>query len=476
MTTLGALLAAAGIDAPIPADASGITVSTVELDSRKCMAGSVFVCMDGTTTSGTAFVDDAISRGAVCVVAATPVPNAPVVVTVEPDTMRGALAALSGAVVGWPADALTLAGVTGTNGKTTVTWLVRGILSEIGYTAATIGTLTGERTTPAAPDMQRELRTIADAAAASQRPGAAAIEVSSHALDQGRVDGIRFDVAVFTNLSHEHLDYHGSMASYFEAKAALFESSRAAAAVVCVDDEWGRALCERRGVPTVQVDSSDADLLDADLGSTRFRWQGVDVTTPLTGLVNVTNAMLALAAVEVLGVDVHEAARALSLVGAVPGRLELVGSPAVQVLVDYAHTPAALERVLRDLRSIRPTSRFVVVFGCGGSRDRAKRPLMGAIASQLADEIVVTSDNPRGEDPEAIIDEVLAGANGPATVQRVVDRAAAIASAVTRASDGDVVLIAGKGHETTQEIEGRLEPFDDRIIAAAALEARSSAC
>ena len=475
MTTLGALLADAGLPAPQPAAAADLVVSTVELDSRRCTTGSVFVCMPGTTTSGEAYVADAVRRGAVCVVASTSV-SAPAIVRVDPGQLRGALAALSSAVVGHPAASLTMAGVTGTNGKTTVTWLLNGILANVGYASATIGTLTGQRTTPSAPDLHRALGAVKDRASREGRPGAVALEVSSHALDQGRVDGIRFDVVVFTNLSHEHLDYHGTMARYFEAKAALFEPSRAAAAVVCVDDEWGRELAARHRVPTVAISTNDAVIETADLGRTSFRWRSHATTTQLTGRVNVTNALLALAAADLLGSDGADASRALGEVAAVPGRLELVDRASPSVLVDYAHSPDALERVLRDLRALRPTSGLVVVFGCGGDRDKAKRPVMGSIASRLADEVVVTSDNPRGEPPMAIIEAIVAGCDGQASVRVEEDRAVAISTTIAAAQDDDVVLLAGKGHETTQEIGAVLVPFDDRVVAAAALAARGPAC
>jgi len=366
--------------------------------------------------------------------------------------------------------------VSGTNGKTTVTWLLEGILSGVGYAASSIGTLTGQRTTPAAPALQRELRDVADRAAAAALPGAVAVEVSSHALDQGRVDGIRFDVAVFTNLSREHLDYHGTMEAYFEAKASLFEPEHASTAVVCVDDTWGRTLEARATIPKVAIATSEATMLDLAIGATTFRWHGRVVTTGLTGMVNVTNAMLALGAADVLGIDGAEAIGALATVPPVPGRLELVDGGPPSVLVDYAHSPDALERVLRDLRAIRPEDRMVVVFGCGGERDQGKRPVMGSIASRLADEVVVTSDNPRGEPPEAIIEAVVAGCDGDARVVTEVDRAAAIDRAIVAAADDDVVLVAGKGHEATQEIGGQAIPFDDRAVVAAALRARRQPC
>jgi UDP-N-acetylmuramoyl-L-alanyl-D-glutamate--2,6-diaminopimelate ligase len=476
LTTLGALLGDAGLPAPEPADAAALLVSSVELDSRQCAPGSVFVCMPGTTSNGTAFAADAVRRGAICVVAAPPVPAVPTIVRIQPDRLRGALAALSSSIVGHPASSLAMAGVTGTNGKTTVTWLLNGILANVGYASATIGTLTGQRTTPSAPDLQRALREVADRATHEGLPGAVALEVSSHALDQGRVDGIRFDVAVFTNLSREHLDYHGTMERYFAAKAGLFEPSRTAAAVVCVDDEWGRTLAARRAVPTIEVSSDDALIEDAEIGRTSFRWRSQSTTTRLTGRVNLTNAMLALAAAEVVGIDVADASLALTDVPSVPGRLEVVDGGPPSVLVDYAHSPDALARVLTDVRTLRPASRLVVVFGCGGERDRGKRPVMGSIASRLADVVVVTSDNPRGESPEAIIAEIVSGCDGKAKVLVEADRALAITESIGLADAGDVVLLAGKGHETTQEVAGELLPFDDRLVAAAALSARGSTC
>jgi UDP-N-acetylmuramoyl-L-alanyl-D-glutamate--2,6-diaminopimelate ligase len=475
VTSLGALLRDVGIDSELADEADELTVSTVELDSRRCSRGSVFVCVPGTTTTGEAFVSDALARGAICVVASTPV-DAPVSVLVERSSLRGVLASLSSAVVGNPAGELTLAGVTGTNGKTTVTWLLHGILSTAGFASSTIGTLTGERTTPSAPELHRELRVIADRAAASGSRGAVAMEVSSHALDQGRVDGLYFDVSVFTNLSHEHLDYHGTMERYFDAKAALFELPRSASAVICVDDEWGRQLAARRALSTIEVATTEATDVDASIGATSFTWRSRRVTTQLTGTVNVTNAMLAVAAAHELGVDDDRSVRAIAGIAPVPGRLEVVATSGPSVLVDYAHTPVALERVIGDLRSLADSRRLVVVFGCGGDKDRAKRPLMGSIATRLADEVVVTSDNPRSEDPEVIIDEVMAGADGPATIRREPDRGSAIASTIARARDDDVLLIAGKGHETAQDVAGTLVAFDDRVVARAALETRRRSC
>ena len=475
MTTLGELLDRAGIAAGLRGGSRTLEVTSVELDSRRCGPGSLFVAMPGTRTTGVAFVADAVARGAACVVASTEV-DAPVRVVTDTSSMRSVLARLSSAVVGDPKDELTLAGVTGTNGKTTVAWLLDGILTDAGYTSTTIGTITNERTTPAPPELHRLFREVADRAMAEGRSGAVALEVSSHALDQGRVEGVCFDVAVFTNLSHEHLDYHGTMERYFEAKALMFRPGVARAGVVCIDSPFGQRLAQQAEVPLTTVSTSDARVLDARVGRTVLEWRGMRVETRLTGTLNVPNAMLAIAAAGALGIDERVAAGSLETFGGVPGRLELVGDAPVAVLVDYAHTPEALERVLTDLRELGHGGRLLCVFGCGGDRDAAKRPLMGRIASILADEVIVTSDNPRSEDPEAIIDAIVAGAEGHAKLRRDPDRASAIATAIAAADAGDVVLIAGKGPETTQVFATRTVPFDDRAVAAAALETRSHPC
>lgn len=475
MTTLGALLDRAQVRADLDEKTRALQVTSVELDSRRCGPGSVFVAMPGTKTTGDQFAADAVSRGAVCVVAGEFVP-APVLVTVDAGSLRRVLASLSSAVVDDPKDELTIAGVTGTNGKTTVTWLLDGILTDAGYSSTIIGTLTNVRTTPAPPELHRTLRAAADSAHAEHRRGAIAMEVSSHALDQGRVEGLHFAVAVFTNLSHEHLDYHGTMERYFESKSLLFRPDVASNAVVCVDSAWGRRLATALEVPVELVDSSEAVVVETSVGRTLLQWRGLRIATRLTGVLNVPNTLLAVAAATALGVDPSRAAAALADLPAVPGRLELVGTGSPAVLVDYAHTPEALERVLTDLRALRPGSRLRCVFGCGGDRDVEKRPVMGEVASRLADDVIVTSDNPRSEDPESVIDAVVAGATGPARVRRDVDRARAITTAIAEADADDVVLIAGKGHETTQELATGTVPFDDREVARAALAHREPAC
>jgi len=297
------------------------------------------------------------------------------------------------------------------------------------------------------------------------------MEVSSHALVQARVDAIHFDVAVFTNLSHDHLDFHGSMEDYFAAKASLFSPEHAVAGVVSAEDEWGRRLLGSARIPLQPVLLQDAADIELAFGASRFVWRGEAVELPVSGAFNVENALLAAEAAVVLGIAPSVAAVGLARARPIPGRFEVVsktGSPVV--VVDYAHTPASLERVIAEARGLAPAGgRISVVFGCGGDRDRAKRPAMGAVAVEGADQAVLTSDNPRGEDPEQIVAEVLAGVDPAALASgRLVveaDRRRAIELAIGRAGPADVVLICGKGHETTQQTGDATIPFDDRLVA-----------
>ncbi|HET6951826.1 MAG TPA: UDP-N-acetylmuramoyl-L-alanyl-D-glutamate--2,6-diaminopimelate ligase, partial [Acidimicrobiales bacterium] len=345
------------------------------------------------------------------------------------------------------------------------------IFEAAGVPCGVIGTLSGARTTPDAPELQALL---AGHLAAGRR--AVAMEVSSHGLELHRVDATRFAAGVFTNLSQDHLDFHGTMGDYFAAKARLFAPGRAERAVVCADDAWGRRLlADLTGRDDLEVHRYTLDdAADVRLGpaGAAFRWRGQDMTTRLTGRFNVRNAIGAATTAAVLGLDAAAVARGLAATEPVPGRFEVVdaGQP-FTVLVDYSHKPDALDQALRSARElVAPGGGLAVVLGCGGDRDAAKRPLMGETAARLADRVVVTSDNPRSEDPAAIIDQILQGiaAAGHVTVEP--DRAAAIDLAVAGAAPGDVVVIAGKGHETTQILADREIPFDDRVEARRALE------
>jgi UDP-N-acetylmuramoyl-L-alanyl-D-glutamate--2,6-diaminopimelate ligase len=366
------------------------------------------------------------------------------------------------AVHGHPSAALSVVGVTGTNGKTTTTWLLQAVLEAAGRPTGLIGTLSGARTTPEAPDLQARLAALRD-----EGRSAVAMEVSSHALALHRVDGTRFAVAVFTNLGRDHLDFHDSVEDYFAAKARLFSPDLADVAVLGLDDPHGRLLRDAARIPTVGYSLADVEDLQLGPRSSAGRWRGHRLQVPLGGAFNVWNALAAATAALQLGVDEATVVEGLAAAPPVPGRFEAVELEApFAAVVDYAHTPDALEALLGAARSTAPGGRLLVVFGCGGDRDRTKRPAMGEVAARLADVVVVTSDNPRSEDPAAIATAVREGAEGPAAVTTELDRRAAIATALAEARPGDVVVVAGKGHETTQDTGGTVLPFDDRAVVA----------
>ncbi|MBW3562426.1 MAG: UDP-N-acetylmuramoyl-L-alanyl-D-glutamate--2,6-diaminopimelate ligase [Actinobacteria bacterium] len=452
-------------------------------DSRQVEPGSLYCTIPGETVDGHRFAGEALERGASALLVERPLDvDGP---QLEVASVRRALGPVAAAVHGRPSERLIVVGVTGTNGKTTTAYLLEAALGAGGIGTGVIGTIEtrihgiaqpGVRTTPEATDLQRLLARME-----VRGVGAVAMEVSSHGLDQHRVDGTAFDVAVFTNLSQDHLDYHGTLERYFAAKARFFDGELAARGVVCTDDEWGRRIAEESAVPVTtygrRVDA-DARVVDitTTLEGTRCRIvmvdQEIDLRTRLVGSHNALNAAAAWLAATRAGVDPAAARTGIDACRGVPGRLEPVdlGQP-FAVLVDYAHTPDALDnaiRVCRDLAS--DGGRIHVVVGCGGDRDRVKRPAMGRIAAG-ADHAVLTSDNPRSEDPEDILQEVVAGAHqvSGGQVDAVVDRREAIRRAVSAAVAGDVVLIAGKGHETGQEFADHTIPFDDREVAAEAL-------
>ncbi len=449
-------------------DPSATEVRSVEFDSRRAGPGSLFCCLPGARTDGHDHAAAAVGAGATSLLCERLLDVAVTQVQVAPGTVRPAMAKVAAAFYGHPSRDLTTVGVTGTNGKTTVTHMVRSILERAGRPTGVIGTLDGSRTTPEAPVLQSRLASLRD------RGGeAVAIEVSSHALTAHRVDGIVFDVAAFTNLSRDHLDHHGSMEAYFEAKSVLFEPSRARTAVVFVDDPYGRRLVERRPGDVVAVARHDARHLELSVGWSRFEWRGRPVTLPLSGAFNVDNALVAAAVAVAVGVGPDQVAEGLASLPPVPGRMEVAAPSApFTVLVDYAHTPAGLATALESARALAGTGRVLCLFGCGGDRDPGKRPEMGAAASRGADVVVVTSDNPRSEDPDAIIDAIRAGADGPAAMVVEPDRAAAIRTVLGLARPGDLVLLAGKGHETTQALADRDVPFDDRVEVRRVLAGR----
>lgn len=451
-------------------DPDGAEIVAIGHDSTSVVPGALFCCVPGSRADGHDFAAAAVEAGAVALLVQrfldVDVPQVLV------DDARTAMAHVAAALYGHPSRRMAVVGVTGTNGKTTTTHFLRAILEAAGRRAAVIGTLSGgvarsggrsgPGTTPAAPELQAHLAELA-----GEGFDSVAMEVSSHAMVQHRVDGVRFAVAVFTNLSQDHLDFHGTIEDYFAAKASLFVPERAVVGVINADDPWGRRLLEAARLPTRPFSMADAADLSYDRLGTTFSWEGERVRLRLTGTVNVANALAAAAAARELGVAAGAVAAGLSSVASVPGRNEPVdrGQP-FSVLVDYAHTPDALEQTLAGARRMAGPGRVLVVFGCGGDRDRAKRPLMGEVAARLADLAVLTTDNPRSEDPAAIAEQVRAGVRRPEALVVEPDRRAAIALALEAAQPGDVVVLAGKGHETTQVVGTDVRPFDDRAVAA----------
>ena len=443
-------------------------VEAVTHDSRRVEAGCLFGCVVGARHDGHDFAADAVRAGAAALLVqreldsgALPRSVPQLVVT----DVRAALGPAAAEVLGRPSTRLRTIGVTGTNGKTTVVTLIGHVLESAGRRVGTIGTLTGERTTPEATDLQARLAEfVADGVTD------VALEVSSHALVLHRVDPIVFDVAVFTNLGRDHLDFHGTPEAYFAAKAMLFDPRRSRAAVVDRDDVHGRLLVDASEQPTVGVSLDDArDLRTTPEGSS-FTWRDQPVNLPVPGRHNVANALLAAEACRMVGVSDAVVATALSAAPIVPGRFEPVqAGQGFSVVVDYAHTPDALEQVLSAARELVGDGAVIVVFGCGGDRDATKRPLMGQVACRLADRVVLTNDNPRTEDPRRILEGIRSGC--PDGLRIEPDRRAAIGLAFSVARDGDMVVIAGKGHEQGQVVGDVVEPFDDRAVARAELAA-----
>lgn len=438
-----------------------LAVLDVVADSRRVGPAALFCCVRGEHHDGHEHAAEAVRAGAVALLCDHRLEED--VAQLVVDDVRVAMAPAAAMVHGDPSRHLDVIGVTGTNGKTTVVSMVAAILRADGRSAATIGTLTGERTTPEAPDLQRTL-----AAHVVQGIDAVAMEVSSHALVMHRVDAVDFAVAVFTNLGTDHLDFHATPEAYFAAKALLFEPGRARLGVVNVDDIHGRLLVDAAEGPMVAVSPSEVHDVRTDRDGTRFSWRGQQVQLPMHGRHNVANALLAAEACRALGVDDAAVVSGLASLEVVPGRFETFSLPSGAVaVVDYAHTPDALEAALAASRELAGgRGRVTVVFGCGGDRDREKRPMMGSVACAHADRVLVTSDNPRSEDPAAIIEQVLAGCTRAAEVEP--DRASAIRVALDGAGDGDVVLVAGKGHEQGQVVGSTTIPFDDREQVRAA--------
>ena len=459
-----------------------VEVRELAYDARAVTPGAAFFCVPGERADGHEFAAQAVENGAVALVVERPVelPTHQTVPQLVVDDARVAMAVAADLFFGEPTKELEVAGVTGTNGKTTTAYLLWSILDAAGRRPGLLGTVEsrvgGEvrpvvRTTPEAIDLQRTFREMLDAGDLS-----VALEASSHASTLRRLDRVRFDVLVFTNLTQDHLDFHGTMEDYYAAKRRLFTGAAPPPAAVNVGDEAGRRLAdelaETRRAPLVTFGlADDAEIRPDDLvldgAGARFRAGGIELTTSLRGRFNVENVLGAVAAAQLLEVDDEEIAAGIAALTGVPGRFEAVdeGQP-FTVLVDYAHTPDSLDNVLRAARDFTD-GRLLVVFGAGGDRDRGKRPLMGKVAADLADVVVVTSDNPRGEEPLAIIQDVLQGTGTDVEIDP--DRRSAIQRVLSEAETGDVVVIAGKGHEQGQEVGSEKLPFDDREVAREAL-------
>lgn len=465
--TLGELareLAAEGLATDSVDEAHGsLMIADVHFESSAVTPGTLFCCLPGRLADGHDFADLAVAAGAVALLCERALPiDVPQIVT---GSTRAAMATAAAIVHGRPASKLSTIGVTGTNGKTTTVGLLASILESAGRRTQVIGTLTGARTTPEGPDLQRQLaRAVHDGAEA------VVMEVSSHGIVQQRIDGMQFDIAVFTNLSPDHLDFHGSMAEYFRAKAKLFEPHHARRAVVNLDDPHGLLLNDAALIPTTGFTRRTAEPIEADWRGSTFTHAGRRVRLPLAGEFNVLNALAAATTAGLLGVDDQAIAEGLEAAPTIAGRFQVIdeGQP-FGVIVDFAHTPDGLQNCLEAARALVGGGRVFVVFGAGGNRDRAKRPLMGAIAERLADVVVVADDNPRDELPGTITDEIVAGMTDRDAVTVIHDRREAIATMISTATEGDVVVIAGKGHEQMQTIGTKVTAFDDRVVASEAL-------
>ena len=470
----------------------GVEIGSIACDSRSVGPGGLFVAISGGEERDRhEFVEDAVARGAAAVVVEKPVVRTGTATVIEVDDSRQALAKLAARFYGEPSRHLCTVGVTGTNGKTTTAMLIRAIIDRSGRSCGylgTLGSLTSDimkpmaNTTPEASELHRELRAMVDAGRT-----AVAFEVSSHALALGRVDGIQFDAAVFTNLTRDHLDFHGSEEAYFEAKKKLFDRLKPFSpprAAINLDDPCGQRLSQSLNGSALTFgngEGADVRMLSTSRkrGGTSLSLltpQGqIEVHTRLTGSFNCSNTMAAVACALALGVDADTIVSALARFEGVPGRFERIdeGQP-FELIVDYAHTPAGLKTVLDTARELADR-KLICLFGCGGDRDQGKRPQMGRIAGELADEVILTSDNPRSEPPGRIIEDIAAGMSARKKAHLFPDRREAIGRALQTAGEGDVVVLAGKGNETRQEFSDHAVEFDDRHVAREWLRGRGTA-
>ena len=463
---IGEMMSACAVSAPRLLNGTPeVIVSSMTHDSRQVRVGSLFCCIKGEKFDGHNFAAAAVERGAVALLVQREITGVskdiPQIIVDEPRTCVGFAAA---ELYGNPSRHLSLVGITGTNGKTTTAHLLASILKTSGMQTEVIGTLSGTFTTPEASDLQRNLSEMV-----ANGTRAVAMEVSSHALSLGRVNGTSFAACVFTNLGRDHLDFHGSEESYFEAKARLFAPEFTSVGVINADDDYGQRILRESSISMTPFSMSDVKDLQVSATAHQYVWGGRTIRVGIGGTVNVMNSLAAATSAREIGINIDDIVNGLEAAPAVPGRFEQVeGGQDFVVLVDFAHTPDGLAEVLRSVRLSSPESRVILVFGCGGDRDKMKRPIMGEIAVSLADVVIVTSDNPRSEDPEAIMSSITAGIPDHMRHRLLstdVDRRRAIQRAVSVARAGDVVLIAGKGHEVSQTIGTESYPFDDRTVA-----------
>ena len=441
-----------------------INISGITHDSRDVETNFMFCCVVGENVDGHKFASAAIESGA-CILLVERRLDFDVPQLLVSD-VREAMGYVSSSIYDHPSKELTIIGVTGTNGKSSVVQMLQDIWLESGIQSEIFGTLQGKRTTPEAPDLQRLFRQSVD-----RGVDAIAMEVSSHALELGRVNGTQFDLTIFTNLSHDHLDFHGNMEAYFNAKAKLFTSEFTSRGVVNSDDPYGKKIGSQ--LPDCRYYSlADAEDLIIDGPNSTYTWESSKVSLSLAGSYNVSNALAASTAAKMLGVEVSSIVKGLEKTRPVAGRFEIVSdNHPFWVTVDYAHTPDALEAVLKAAREISKSDRVIVVFGCGGDRDAKKRPEMGNVAEDKSDLAVLTTDNPRSEDASDIAAEVMSGVQDPDSVFQIPDRRKAIEFAISEAEDGDVVVIAGKGHESGQTIGDVVHEFNDVEVATEILGA-----
>jgi UDP-N-acetylmuramoyl-L-alanyl-D-glutamate--2,6-diaminopimelate ligase len=458
-------------------------ISAIHFDSRKVVPGSVFVAVEGRATDGHQFIDMAVDRGAVCVIAQSPVTVPSNVCLIYVENSARSLALVANAYYGHPSASLTMVGVTGTNGKTTIATLLYRLFSGLGYKCGLLSTVENRigdeveaagYTTPDAVAVQQALRKMVDAGCTH-----AFMEVSSHALDQHRVDGIEWDVAIFTNLTHDHLDYHGDFKSYIHAKKKLFDGLSAQAfALINADDKNAEVMVQNTvakvsNYSLTKMTDFRVRVIENRIDGLQLELNGTPLHVRLVGKFNASNLLAIYGAAILLGEDREQVLTILSDLRPAEGRFDLVtGRQQVFAVVDYAHTPDALHNVLSTLIQIRSHgSRIICIVGCGGDRDRTKRPEMARIAAMFADQVILTSDNPRTEDPESILDQMWPGipADKQKQTLRITDRKQAIRTGVQMAAPGDILLVAGKGHEKYQEINGHRYPFDDKEVLAEAL-------